>query len=210
MKLSSVEPAMYGREDAGHSRVRTTNQPAETTNATAATPTCRRRVCSVVGAAMRYAAASAGATINPSSILARNAKPIATPAHASHLGLACCNARTVQYAAAVISSTITASGLLNRNINAATGVNASTAPASSPVRGPLMRATAPYSKATAATAINACGIIMLALLKPNICPDSPITHCETGGLSTVMKLCGSSEPNNNASQSFEPASAAAA
>ena len=142
--------------------------------------------------------------------MARNAKPSATPAHASHFGLACCNARTVQYAAAVISSTITASGLLNRNINAATGVNASTAPASNPVRGPLMRATAPYSSATAATAINACGISMLALLKPKICPDSPITHCETGGLSTVMKLCGSSEPNNNASQFVEPACAAAA
>ena len=51
---------------------------------------------------------------------------------------------------------------------------------------------------------------MLALLNPNICPDSPITHCETGGLSTVMKLCGSSEPNNNASQFVEPACAAAA
>ncbi len=159
---------------------------------------------------MRYAAASAGATISPSSILARNAKPSATPAHASHFALPCCNARTVQYAAAVISSTMTASGLLNRNINAATGVNASTAPASNPVRGPLTRATAPYSSATAATAISACGISMLALLKPNICPDSPIAHCETGGLSTVMKLCGSSEPNNNASQFVEPACAAAA
>src|ERR1700716_990444 len=110
MKLSSVEPAMYGREDAGQSRVSTTNQPAETTNATAATPAGGRRARSAVGAAMRYAAASAGATINPSSILARNAKPNATPAHASHFGLAFCIARTVQYAATVINSTMTASG----------------------------------------------------------------------------------------------------
>jgi hypothetical protein len=176
MKLLSTEPAMYGRDDAGHSTVSSTNQPAETTKATAATAMCRSRARRVVGAAMRYAAANAGATISPSSILARNAKPSATAAHASHFGLACCTARTVQYAAAVISSTITASGLLNRNINAATGVNASTAPASSPVRGPLMRVTAQYTRATDATAIKASGISMLALLKPNICPDSPITH----------------------------------
>src|ERR1700687_4447290 len=210
MKLLSVEPAMYGRDCAGHSRVSSTNQPAETTNPTAATSTCRSRARNVVGATTRYATASAGATINPSSILARNAKPNATPAHNSHFGLAFCNARTVQYAATVINSTITASGLLKRNINAATGVNASTVPASNPVRGPLIRATAPYSSATAATAINACGISMLALLSPNICPDNAITHCETGGLSTVMKLCGSSEPNNNASKFVEPACAAAA
>src|SRR4029078_1905113 len=101
-----------------------------------------------------------------------------------------------------------ASGLLNRNINAATGVNASTPPASRPVRGPLMRAPTPYSRAPAATAISACGIIMLALLNPNICPDSPITHCETGGLSTVMKLCGYSEPYNHALQFLERGCAA--
>src|SRR5215213_9991039 len=150
MKLLSVEPAMYGRDDAGHSRVSTTNQPAETTKATAATPTCCSLVRNGAGAATRYAAASAGDTISPSSIFARNAKPSATPANASHFALACAKARTVQYAAAVISSTMTASGLLNRNINAATGVSASTAPASNPVRGPLTCATAPYSSATAA------------------------------------------------------------
>src|SRR5215213_3368837 len=154
MKLLSVEPAMYGRDDAGHSRVSTTNQPAETTQATAAVDTGRSLVRAVVGAPTRYAAASAGATITPSSILARNAKPSATPAHASHFALECGSARTVPYAAADISSTMTASGLLNRNINAATGVNAKTAPASNPVRGPLIPATAPYSSATAATAIS--------------------------------------------------------
>ena len=40
----------------------------------------------------------AGATISPSSIFARNAKPSAAPANASHLALARSNARTVQYA----------------------------------------------------------------------------------------------------------------
>src|SRR3954452_6758942 len=86
MKLLSVEPAMYGRDDAGHSSVSTTNQPAEAAKATAANPTGRRRRSRVVGAATRYAAASAGATISPSSILARNAKPSAAPAKASHFG----------------------------------------------------------------------------------------------------------------------------
>ena len=61
-----------------------------------------------------------------------------------------------------------------------------------------------------ATAISASGISMLALLNPKSCPDNPITHCETGGLSTVMKFAGSSEPNSSASQFFEPAIAAPA
>ena len=51
---------------------------------------------------------------------------------------------------------------------------------------------------------------MLALLNPKICPDRPITHCDTGGLSTVMKFCVSRLPNNRASQFFDPACAAAA
>ena len=51
---------------------------------------------------------------------------------------------------------------------------------------------------------------MLALLKPKSCPDRPITHCDTGGLSTVMTLWGSSEPNSSASQFCEPAQAAPA
>jgi hypothetical protein len=96
------------------------------------------------------------------------------------------------------------------NINAATGVNANETPASSPAHGPQIRRTAPYSKATDATAINASGTNMLALLNPNSCPDKPITHCDTGGLSTVMKLCASSDPNSSASQSCDPACAAAA
>ena len=46
---------------------------------------------------------------------------------------------------------------------------------------------------------------MLALLNPNSWPDSPITHCDSGGLSTVMKFFVSSEPNSSASQFVEPA-----
>src|SRR5690349_11167972 len=105
---------------------------------------------------------------------------------------------------------MTASGLLYRNIKATTGVAANSAPASRPALGPETRRTALYSSATDATAIRASGTSMLALLKPNTWPDRPITHCETGGLSTVMKLFGSTEPNNKASQFLEPAHAAPA
>jgi hypothetical protein len=44
---------------------------------------------------------------------------------------------------------------------------------------------------------------MLALLKPKICPDRAMTHCDTGGLSTEMKLRGSSEPNSNGTQFWD-------
>ena len=105
---------------------------------------------------------------------------------------------------------MTASGLLKRNINATTGVSANAAPANRPVRGVVIRATAAYSSATDATPISASGINMLALLNPKIWPDSPITHCDTGGLSTVMKFCVSREPNSSASQFVEPACTAPA
>jgi hypothetical protein len=94
---------------------------------------------------------------------------------------------------------------LNRNISAATGVTANAAPASSAALGPLIRRTAAYSNATVATPINASGISIEALLNPKSCPESPIAHCDTGGLSTIMKFCVSSEPNSNASQFFDPA-----
>ena len=66
-------------------------------------------------------------------------------------------ARVVPYAAAVISSTSSASGLSNRNISAATGVSAATAPAISPAAGPYQRRTVAYSSATLATPSAACG-----------------------------------------------------
>ena len=79
--------------------------------------------------------ASAGTIRKPCSILVRNAKPSSTPASTSHRARASSTARTVAYAAAVISSTSSASGLLNRNISVATGVVARIAPASSPAVG---------------------------------------------------------------------------
>src|SRR6476619_5061493 len=45
---------------------------------------------------------------------------------------------------------------------------------------------------------------------PNSRTDSPVTHSEAGGLSTVMKFWASSDPKNHADQLCEPAWDAAA
>ena len=50
---------------------------------------------------------------------------------------------------------------------------------------------------------------MLQLLNPKIRPDSPITHSDAGGLSTVMKLDESREPKKKAFQLRVPACTAA-
>ena len=100
--------------------------------------------------------------------------------------------------------------MLNRNISVATGVTASNPPASRPAAGPCQRRTAAYSRPTEATPSNACGTSMLQLEKPKILPESPISHSDAGGLSTVMKLEGSREPKNNAFQLKVPACTAAA
>ncbi len=59
----------------------------------------------------------------------------------SHLPRASSSARVMQYAPNVSTSTSIASGLLNRNISVATGVSASTAPASRPAPAPNQRFT---------------------------------------------------------------------
>ena len=136
---------------------------------------------------------------------------MAQPANAIQRVLAVSVARTMQYAAATSSSTSSASGLLNRNISAATGVSASAAPAIRPAAG---SAGAPHGRhtaaPTAATPISACGSSIVNALNPNSLPDKPITHIAAGGLSTVIALPASSEPNSQAFQSCVPACAAAA
>ena len=72
------------------------------------------------------------------------------------------------------------------------------------------RRTAQYNTTTAATPISACGAITDQLLMPNSRTDSPVTHSEAGGLSTVMKFWASSDPKNHADQLCEPAWDAAA
>ena len=51
MKLLSVEPARYGRDDAGHASVSSTYQPAETRNAPSAAAVCAARARHDTGAA---------------------------------------------------------------------------------------------------------------------------------------------------------------
>src|SRR6266498_5697243 len=97
-----VEPAMYGRELAGHSETRATYQPPETTRAAPATNRWRTRQPRPLGAATRYTRANAGTTRNACSILVRKPKPTSTPVSASHFQLAFSTARTVVYAPAVI------------------------------------------------------------------------------------------------------------
>src|SRR5512143_4030590 len=89
------EPPMYGRAAAGQSVTRATYQPAETTTATAAAPTCQARRKSGVGAAHRYTRVNAGITRNAWSILARNAKPTSAPASTSQRVEARSRARVV-------------------------------------------------------------------------------------------------------------------
>src|SRR5436309_2689475 len=109
-----------------------------------------------------------------------------------------------------MSSTINASGLLNRNISTATGVSASSAPARMPAQWPNQRLTVACSSHTAATPSSACGTSIDQELKPKIRPDSSIGHRDSGGLSTVMKLDESNEPKKNAFQLCVPACTAAA
>ena len=100
--------------------------------------------------------------------------------------------------------------MLKRNISAATGVRASTSPDRSAAGLPNQRRTAAYRSATEATPSSACGTSMLKLENPNSRPESSITQSDAGGLSTVMKFDGSSEPNRNAFQLCVPALTAAA
>ncbi len=54
------------------------------------------------------------------------------------------------------------------------------------------------SSPTVASVHSACGSSRLKEEKPNALADNPMSQIESGGLSTVMKLPGSSEPKNHA------------
>ena len=114
------------------------------------------------------------------------------------------------YIAAVSRSTSSASGLLKRNISAATGVSITTAPAMVPATGPHHRRTATNTSATVATPSSACGTRTLHWLKPKMRAEISMTQRKAGDLSTVMKFDASSEPKKNADQHFVPACTAAA
>ncbi|SQC30255.1 Uncharacterised protein [Rothia kristinae] len=87
---------------------------------------------------------------------------------------------------------------------------ASAYPASSPGPRPTARATEAYTSATEATPMSTSGTIRDQVDSPNSFTDSAIGHREAGGLSTVMELPMSEEPNRKASQLSAPAWAAAA
>ena len=53
--------------------------------------------------------------------------------------------------------------------------------------------------------MSACGANAERLFTPNSRIDSPVSQSEAGGLSTVMKLCASSDPKNHDDQFCEPA-----
>lgn len=97
-----------------------------------------------------------------------------------------------------------------RNISTAAGVSASAAPAAIPVAGPAQRRTAARSSATAATPMSACGTSRLQDEKPKIRALAVMTQRDAGGLSTVMALPESSDPNSHVFHDVVPACTAAA
>ena len=98
-----------------------------------------------------------------------------------------------------------------RNISTATGVVASTTPASSPAAAePVVRRTVTTSSHTARTPSIACGTSTLHEERPNTFTDSAIGHRASGVLSTVIALAASEEPKKNAFHDSDPACAAAA
>ena len=73
---------------------------------------------------------------------------------------------------------------------------------------PNVRRTVAMSRATVATPMRASGRRIEAKLRPNRRTDRPITIVASGGLSTVMKLAGSTDPKNHADQLCDAAHAA--
>ncbi len=128
--LLCCDPPMYGRDAAGHSSMMAIHQPADTSSAPHAAVSCHTRFHHETGAAIRYTRPNAGTTRSAWSILARKPNPTVEKATTNHQVLPRSSARIMAYAPTTRSSTSSASGLLNRNISAATGVSASTAPAS--------------------------------------------------------------------------------
>ena len=87
---------MYGRFAAGVRSTASTHHPAPTTTATPAASSCHTRRPSPVGAATRYASASAGSTVNGCNPLARKENPMTSPASSSQRVDAFSSARVAQ------------------------------------------------------------------------------------------------------------------
>ena len=186
------DPPMYGRMLAGTSSTMATHQPAETITAPSAASRCQTRRRPVTGRRDQVDAGERGQDEERLQLLGQEAEADhrAGPEHPAQLAALDAAQREVRRRG-VSSSTSSASGLLNRNISAATGVSASTPPASSAVRA---EKCAPHGarrrRATVATPISASGSRMLNELSPNRRTDSAMIHRLAGGLSTVIELRG--------------------
>ncbi|SLC69461.1 Uncharacterised protein [Mycobacteroides abscessus subsp. massiliense] len=119
------------------------------------------------------------------------------------------SARVKAHTAAMSRNTSSASGLLKRNIKVATGVSASTAPAMRAAPDPKCFRTVTYSSATEATPSSTWGTWMDQVLTPKIRAEISMGHNAAGGLSTVIALPPSAEPNRKAFQLWVPACTAA-
>ena len=101
-------------------------------------------------------------------------------------------ARSTQYTVTVISSASSASGLLKRNISAATGVTREHRARDQARRRALKRRrTAAYSTPTVATPISTSGTRICQEPSPKSRTDRAIGQSAAGGLSTVMEFAAS-------------------
>ena len=133
---------MYGRADAGVICTIAIHQPAATINDPTSAHSCTIRLPIFGGPASRYASPMPGATRKTCSSLARKPAPSSAPHSTSQRVRPSSSARVIAHAAATMQSVSSASGLLKRNMSAATGVSASTSPASRPATAPNHRFTA--------------------------------------------------------------------
>src|SRR5882672_5225264 len=122
IELSVVEP-MYGREAAGHSATAAIHHPDDTIKATSAPVSCRIRLPSFGGPAIRYTRANAGRTKNAWSILVLNARPVSAADTSRGRVRPDSSAFQRAHAEARPRRVKNASGLLLRNIATAIGVS---------------------------------------------------------------------------------------
>ena len=132
---------MYGRSRRRRELHDRDPPPAATSVVTPSTMSCPMRRPSFGGPARRYTSPKPGSTRNACSSLARNANPTSTPASTSQRVFPPSSARVIAYAAPTSRRTSSESGLLKRNISAATGVSAATGPATSAAPGENQRLT---------------------------------------------------------------------
>lgn len=197
-KESVWEPPMNGRDPDGTSTVSATHQPDASRIEPMETAASRSLRLHGVGENAKRASAKPGTMRSTWNCLVRNPRPTRPPASASSAVLArfppreagFASARRTQSAASVMSSTSRASGLLNRNVSAATGVVTNRAPASTPNHVPQTRRAIRKTMNVVATPMIAWGSRIEKELSPNRRTESAMSQMDAGGLSTVMAFDG--------------------